>query len=304
MANYSSVFLEASCISVFTFILLINIDLITDVHAAKKSGFKNSSICEKNRIPQLAQECGLIKMLNNESKATLKHRLSDGIAAKLGQFPSFAFYQTSGRNCGATILGKDTLITAAHCMDENDLGSVRAGFVDELDASYEQQRAVRKICHHQNEDYDLAIIRTKKPFHFNDYVQAACISFKHQFNQSDEAVRYAVGMGATERYSSKSDKVLVLPMQLSCDRRNLPKKVALKCFKPESYRILGNICNGDTGGPIYELDATGRHFVSHIITELRNLPKGKLCAQTEYIDNLATDISQVEDLEHLFDICL
>lgn len=284
-------------------LILLSIILIANVFniASAKNNAEPLVACEKDRLKQLALECGLTKI--KDEKLVVKQRLSGGIAAKLGHWPSFAFYETTARNCGATILGRDTLITGAHCMDTDDLGSVRAGFVSEEDASYEQQRAVRKICHHQNEDFDIAIIRTRKPFSFNDYVQPACLSFKHRFNQSEDLVRYAVGMGATERYGTKSDKVLVLPMQMSCDKRNLPKKVALNCFKPESYRILGNICKGDTGGPIYDLDAAGRHFVSHVITELRNVPKGKLCAQTEFIDNLATELSRVEGLDHLIDIC-
>lgn len=294
-----SLYIKATSLLVLSIIFLISANHIVHVQAAFA---KNKTICEKNRIPSFVEECGQTKI--KDEKQIVRQRLSGGIAAKLGHWPSFAFYETAARNCGAAILGRDTLITAAHCMDENDLGSVRAGFVDEDDPSHEQQRAVRKICHHQNEEFDIAVIKTKKPFFFNEYVQPACISFKHQFNQTEEAVRYAVGMGATERHATKSDKVLVLPMQLSCDRRNLPTKIALKCLKPESYRILGNICKGDTGGPIYDLDASGRHFVSHVITELRNIPKGKLCAQTEYIDNLATEISQVEGLDHLFDICL
>ena len=91
--------------------------------------------------------------------------------------------------CGGTIINDLSILTAAHCFDDDSLKNIasnifiRAGLTNLKMKDNMQEIFVRKIIIHPNfkrnddqaMDNDIAILMLKRPLYFNNFVQPACL---------------------------------------------------------------------------------------------------------------------------------
>lgn len=173
--------------------------------------------------------------------------------------------------CGGTLISKDYVITAAHC-----IGTSNGSYITLIAGAHnpssntettQQQRVVQTIYVHPQYDKttgsinDIAVLRVSVPFDFNTYVQPACLPGAEP--QSNEQV-IIVGWGALALFGP-SNNIL----------KQAYTKVVGECngfwsIVDDSRQICvadsvnGNsACNGDSGGPILSL-YQGQYVVSGV----------------------------------------
>ncbi|XP_017003841.1 lectizyme [Drosophila takahashii] len=161
--------------------------------------------------------------------------------------------------CGGTIIAKDWIVTAAHCIS-NPVGmSVIAGLhtrseVDELT----QQRVVDFGKVHEKYSggvgpYDIAILHLSEPLTFNEWVQPAALPSREEIHEGES---HLYGWGQPKSYVFTAAKNLQtvttdLVSFAECQAA-LPDTAPLAesnvCTSSHQQSI--SACNGDSGGPL------------------------------------------------------
>ncbi|KAF0761641.1 serine proteinase stubble-like isoform X2 [Aphis craccivora] len=113
-------------------------------------------------------------------------------------------------NCGGSLIEKDVILTAAHCVIKKDISTlvVRAGEWDlktEKELLSHQDRRVSKVVTHP--DYyagglynDVALIFTENPFSLQDNIQLICLPSSNDMFIHDTC--YSSGWGKTVSYNN------------------------------------------------------------------------------------------------------
>ncbi|KAK0412646.1 hypothetical protein QR680_006329 [Steinernema hermaphroditum] len=182
-----------------------------------------------------------------------------GVASEYNSHPWFAslFNSTGFRYCGSTIIGERWVLTAAHCAERLEDGSllvVAQGGKKEDERSYK----IRNIIMHENysSDYfhsDIAILETEGDIAFNDHVQPIRLADN---DLEVGASATAIGYGITET-GNMSDQLLEKTARISapdnCTNGPVFDGHSMICFGSGD----GNVCGGDSGGPLLKEDDYG-----------------------------------------------
>ncbi|XP_013110302.1 serine protease SP24D [Stomoxys calcitrans] len=192
------------------------------------------------------------------SKPPLLPRIVGGSFAKLGQFPyQVALLYNNEHLCGGSIISKEYIITAAHCvvyqytktrLPVTSL-SIRAGSLSPIFGG--QQVGVANITINPAYDWfhhDIAVLKLSEPLEFNENVQA--IALANADPPSGVQVSTS-GWGRTSTYGPFA--TLLKNHTLTSLTRDDCEKES-KRFVPKSVICLmggdnNGICKGDSGGP-------------------------------------------------------
>lgn len=206
-------------------------------------------------------------------------RIGGGFAAREGQFPSFVHLESKtspwsirGAYCGGTILSKNLVLTAGHCIVD-ELGremkhvQVQTGIRLNRGDKYVVERICKPynmIISPQTIKHDLAVLRLKTSISFNENVQPTCI-LNRETRNNEQA--YCIGMGAYRNVEGEvSDFLKVLPvMKTRCnsgiDRSNI-------CFEANNRQYDGRFCSGDSGSGLYVMEKDRLHIVGVVSHKL------------------------------------
>merc|ERR1712112_520791 len=156
---------------------------------------------------------------------------------------------------------KNWVVTAAHCVEDFEAGDfeVAAGFLEQSDDSAAQTTGVSRV--YKNRNYpgdvlfmtsDIALLKLKKPFEFNDEVQPIKMAAKGDNFQGNTCV--LTGWGRYDRATQDLSDTLQ-QLETTCISReacqNGFKRFGWKikdshiCFKVKG----ATACHGDSGGP-------------------------------------------------------
>jgi Trypsin len=102
-------------------------------------------------------------------------RIIGGESMDIGQLPFIALITKQGKiHCGATVIADRFLLTAAHCVDDFELGHLRALM---------GQAAMKNIdeaiihIHYNNKtlDHDIALLKLESPISFGNTIAPVCL---------------------------------------------------------------------------------------------------------------------------------
>ncbi|XP_075377306.1 transmembrane protease serine 5 [Mycteria americana] len=141
------------------------------------------SSCESGRIVALkCSECGL-------RPGTA--RVVGGTDVPPGRWPwQVSVYHGSQHRCGGSVLAREWIVTAAHCVHsyrrlQASAWLVFAGIITHGSIRQEAGVSVKKIIYHplyddNSLDYDIALMKLQVPLNFSDAIRAVCLPPSHQ----------------------------------------------------------------------------------------------------------------------------
>ncbi|XP_078264707.1 uncharacterized protein LOC144598439 [Rhinoraja longicauda] len=212
-------------------------------------------------------------------------RIVGGQECPLGQCPwQILLVDEAGMGfCGATILNKWFVLTAAHCLNQTKNIIVVAGEFDvNMAEGTEQQRDVLMIVPHSyfqrhTFDNDIAIIMLKKPLQLNRNVVPICLPQRNFAEKvlMNEKTAIVSGWGRVQNHGVPSTKLQQLAV---------PYVDRIKCIESSRYSVSSNMfcagyktitkdaCQGDSGGP-HVTEHKGTWFLTGVVSW------GEGCAQ-------------------------
>ncbi|XP_035787043.1 chymotrypsinogen B-like [Anopheles albimanus] len=216
----------------------------------------------------LAQRCGQVQVLK-------QGLIFGGAASSPGMWPWHVaiFHRASLRStsykCGGTIINKDTVLTAHHCVVENQRPIaanrliVRAGVFDlDVRGPTLQEARVFDIISPEGASAlyftdDIAILRMQTQFTYDDYVQPVCMrSMDQDINQLVGTFGTVVGWGWTEQQATSAAlREANIPVVSADDclrsNRDLFSQVLTTKVFCGGSRNGTSSCNGDSGGGMF-----------------------------------------------------
>ncbi|XP_026038512.1 enteropeptidase [Astatotilapia calliptera] len=240
-----------------------------------------SETCHREEVMSLAcnnQPCGVRQVTNVSREADQSEhrtpgdegagRVVGGVNAEEGAWPWIVSLQWKGRHaCGASVIGSDWLLTAAHCVygKNVDLQSWLAvlGLHAQNDQTSEavQTRQVDRIIF--NEQYnrrtkqaDIAMMHLQQPINFTQWVQPVCLPPEGQ-NFTAGRKCFIAGWGRNTDGSLPNvlqEAEIPLVDQDLCQQQ-LPEYTITSSMLCAGYQEGGvDSCQGDSGGPLMCLD--------------------------------------------------
>ncbi|XP_044747348.1 CLIP domain-containing serine protease B9-like [Coccinella septempunctata] len=234
------------------------------------------------------------KQWKNEGKCGLafSYRIVGGSLANSAKYPWIARLgyktKTKGRYlylCGGTLINKDFIITAAHCLEYEDktLEIVRLGettihcATPSCEDPRVQQVFVKKTYKHPEFSTstgfaDIALLELGHPVKYTAFVRPICLINRHLAEEGKEGIAAGFGMEnyiTRERPEGLKELTMKVIPGEQCKKR-FPKSD----FKSKNYICAGgksgeDTCNGDSGGPfmnVYNFQKGPRMYLIGVIS--------------------------------------
>ncbi|XP_045502375.1 CLIP domain-containing serine protease 2-like [Colias croceus] len=247
-------------------------DFMTGVPASL-SDRSGSDVDNAEKLKLLPEECGDIQ----------GSRIVGGTVASLYEFPWMALISYNTRfgrqfKCSGSIINKRYILTAAHCVQGEDIAGVRLGEFDvryRTDCVGEEPNFVcethlqdagveEKIIHEEYQtlpwvNNDIALLRLSEDIDFNHKnVAPICLpvseSLKNTTLSGERATVAGWGLTETGRESSVLLKVLVPIKSEQVCRNFYNRKANRNEDRTQNQLCAGDLnkdsCNGDSGGPL------------------------------------------------------
>ncbi|XP_065221908.1 trypsin-1-like [Planococcus citri] len=218
---------------------------------------------------------------------TRKKRVVGGIEAEQNKFPWMAAlkltYGDTSTFCGATVITKQHLLTAAHCVEGVTADEIQAslGGFNQLTHEYDINEitvGIEEIIRHpgfnlSSLDNDIAILKLDSTISFNtSQIQPACLP---STENEDYAGYYGtvIGWGFTDESQSVSNKMQKVEVPIIWTNHCRINYSILSYSVTDNMMCAGNyfghqgICTGDSGGPLQiNIDGLGTMKVVGIVS--------------------------------------
>ncbi|KAJ0177721.1 hypothetical protein K1T71_006594 [Dendrolimus kikuchii] len=207
---------------------------------------------EDTQVKNCSCECG---------GSNQENRIVGGVPAGINEFPWLARIVYDGQfHCGASVLTKEYVVTAAHCVRKLKRSRIRVILGDHdqtvTTESAAIMRAVTSIIRHRSFDADsynndIALLKLRKPVNFSKIIRPVCLPAAGVEPAGKEGI--VVGWGRTTEGGQ-------LPAVVQQVRVPILTLTQCRRMKYNAARITGNMlcagrastdsCQGDSGGPL------------------------------------------------------
>lgn len=209
----------------------------------------------------------------------------------------------TGEICSGTIISEDTILTAAHCVENSKVNHLKIVFAPSIFAPIENQNSVEKFIIHENyiKDEkqiinDLALIKMKKTIH-NGYkiLNLAQIKNIHE-NEFKEAILSGYGFS----------KLTFPRMGAGTVRKTT---VPLLVFNADEPLVIFDqtkgqgACQGDSGGGAFVIENNQviQIGVTSFVNTKLNQPKKADCQKKSYYSSIKFYLNWIEQNQKLLE---
>lgn len=225
------------------------------------------------------QNCGQRQISN-----TVKQLQSFSFKTIPGEFPwHVAIYRkidfgTEKYICGGTLINKNTIITAAHCIIVND-AVISADLIHvelgkyEIDLGGKIESKVSRIIKHFNFDYnffesDIALLKLVTMIEFTSIILPICITNRTDVFTTNLGIVPGWGENESKQLSNELTQI-TLPIlshrECKMSNENFFTRYLHENNFCAGYRNGTNVCSGDSGsGMIFEIE--GKWFLRGIVS--------------------------------------
>lgn len=198
-----------------------------------------------------------------------------GSVAAEGEFPFIASLQdSSGHFCGATLIRKNWVLTAAHCMQGSSIKKVVIGLTDQKNIAKAESISAKRVIEHpqydsDSSDFDFALIELEhdslaEPVTLNE------VEIDISADPKNQIIATVAGWGALKENSwstpTKLQKVSVPLVTKEVCNRNYKNKITDRMLCAGFARGGKDSCQGDSGGPLIFHSKLGQMLLIGVVS--------------------------------------